>query len=101
MTSLDNDNKSKNGLLVDKHSKTESYKSDDENTSLSQSSPSCPPEQISTNFVTNLCIVCSKNRRALAFVPCGHFAVCVPCGHGLKSCPTCGSNIKGLLRIYD
>jgi hypothetical protein len=101
MASLDGDNTSDSGLPVDKRLETEPSKSDNENKSLSQSSSSSLAQQGSANPATNLCIVCSKRRRALALVPCGHFAVCVPCGHSLQSCPTCGSNIKGLLRVYD
>jgi hypothetical protein len=58
------------------------------------------PQESSTNAATNLCIICSTRQRAIAFVPCGHFVVCIPCGHGSKICPTCGSDIKGLLRIF-
>ena len=60
-----------------------------------------PDKPSSTNTATNLCIICSTRQRAVVFVPCGHFSVCVPCGHGLKSCPTCGANIKALVRIYS
>ena len=84
-----------NGLPQNKQASTESYKS------LSSSEPSSSQQTSPTTTATNLCIVCSTRSRALAFVPCGHFAVCVPCGHGLKICPTCGLTIKGLMRIYN
>jgi hypothetical protein len=92
---MESSNTSNNGLSENKHSETDQQKS------LSQPSPNSSSQRASTNAATNLCIVCSTRQRALAFVPCGHFAVCVQCGHGLKSCPTCGSNIKGLLRIFS
>jgi hypothetical protein len=83
-------NTSNNGLSENKQSETDPHKS----------SPNSSSQQASTNAATNLCVVCSTRQRAVAFVPCGHYAVCVPCGHSLQSCPTCGSNIKGLLRIF-
>jgi hypothetical protein len=70
------------------------------NASNNGSSEDKPSPQASTNTATNLCIICSTRERALVFVPCGHFGVCVPCGHGLKSCPTCGSNIQALVKIF-
>jgi hypothetical protein len=27
-------------------------------------------------------------------------ATCVPCGHSLKSCPICRSEIKAFVRVY-
>jgi hypothetical protein len=89
-------NTSNSGLPANTQSEMEPQKPDNEN-KLSQSSS----QGASTNAATNLCTVCSTRPRALAFVPCGHFTVCVPCGHGLKSCPTCGSNIKGLFRVFN
>ncbi|UJR35055.1 hypothetical protein I4U23_027831 [Adineta vaga] len=55
----------------------------------------------SSSNSNTLCVVCSIRHRALALIPCGHFNVCVQCGHGLCVCPTCGTNIKGLIRVYD
>ena len=49
----------------------------------------------------NSCVVCQENPRQLALVPCGHYVTCVVCGHGLKSCPKCSSDITGLIRIFD
>ncbi|CAF0944614.1 unnamed protein product [Adineta ricciae] len=54
----------------------------------SQASASNEPaskSQVSAN--ATLCVVCSLRPRALALVPCGHFSVCVPCGHGVQTCP--------------
>ncbi|CAF1190839.1 unnamed protein product [Adineta ricciae] len=68
----------------------------------SQASASNEPaskSQVSAN--ATLCVVCSLRPRALALVPCGHFSVCVPCGHGVQTCPVCGKAVKGLLRVFD
>ncbi len=67
----------------------------------SKTEPDKPLSQSSTNAATNLCIICSTRQRAIVFVPCGHLLTCVLCGHSLHSCPTCGSNIKGLLRVFS
>ena len=88
-------------MYVDEQCQTEPSETINENKSLPQLSASSLQQQERTKIVTNLCMVCSERRRALAFVPCGHFTACVICGHSLKSCPACGSIIKGLLRIYD
>ncbi|CAF0921106.1 unnamed protein product [Rotaria sordida] len=74
--------------------------SDNDNKQIFQSSSYSTSQQGSTNSDT-LCIVCSTRNRALAFVPCGHFSVCVPCGHGLVACPICGTNIKALFKVYS
>lgn len=85
-------NTSNSGLPKDKQTNT-----DLQQLSPSQSFPNSSTQQASTN----MCVVCSTRQRAVAFTPCGHFAACVACGHSLKTCPTCGSNIKGLLRIFQ
>ncbi|CAF2125892.1 unnamed protein product [Rotaria magnacalcarata] len=101
MKSLDDVCKLNNTLVVNENSETKPIQSNDESKSLSQATTSSLSKNTSANIATNLCIVCSTSRRMLVFVPCGHFAVCIPCGHGLELCTTCGSNIKALLRIYD
>ncbi|CAF4220299.1 unnamed protein product [Adineta steineri] len=73
----------------------------DDNKTLNIENKSSSQSQLVSTSRSTLCIVCFERQRALGLVPCGHFNVCVPCGHSLKSCPTCGSNIKGLIRIYD
>lgn len=76
-------NTSNSGLSKDKNTITESRESSSQPT------------------ITNLCIICSTRQRTVAFIPCGHFATCTPCGHSLKICPTCGLDIKALIRIYN
>jgi len=75
-------------------------KLDNENMQMLQSSRVSGTQQELAKSAT-LCIVCSTRNRALALVPCGHFSVCVQCGHSLAMCPICGTNIKALIRIYD
>jgi hypothetical protein len=50
---------------------------------------------------TNLCIACMTDKRAVVFVPCGHYIACLPCGHGMAICPMCRSKITACLRIYE
>ena len=49
----------------------------------------------------NLCIACATDKRAVVFVPCGHYIACLPCGHGMAICPMCRSNITACIRIYE
>ncbi len=58
-------------------------------------------DQATMSSTTDLCIVCDKNSRAVAFVPCAHYLTCVPCGHGLTECPVCRSKIMALVKIYE
>ncbi len=92
--SLDSNN------TVNQLSETNPNKSNNENMQISQSSFGSTSQQETRNSTT-LCVVCSLRNRALALIPCAHFNVCVPCGHSLVTCPTCGTNIKALIRIYD
>ena len=46
------------------------------------------------------CVVCRDGERTHALVPCGHVAVCGPCGAllaGLGSCPLCSCKIESCL----
>jgi len=58
-------------------------------------------DENSTNQSSSLCIVCSRNQRSIVFIPCAHLSACVICAHGLSSCPTCRSEIKAFLKIYQ
>ncbi|CAF0868577.1 unnamed protein product [Adineta ricciae] len=46
------------------------------------------------------CVLCLTEEKCLAFMPCGHVATCVPCGHSLRSCPMCRTETKAFLRVY-
>jgi hypothetical protein len=53
-----------------------------------------------------LCVICLKNRRNAAFVPCGHLVCCCNCAKRdeLKdgpSCPMCRQDIQYVLRVYE
>jgi hypothetical protein len=48
----------------------------------------------------NPCALCLTEEKCLAFVPCGHVATCVSCGHSLRSCPICRTEIKAFVRVY-
>ncbi|CAF1072590.1 unnamed protein product [Rotaria sordida] len=45
------------------------------------------------------CIVCLKEEKRLAFLPCGHLATCVTCGHSFKVCPLCRQEIKASVSV--
>ena len=57
-----------------------------------------PTEEASGND-RQLCVICQTRARTLLLIPCSHFNVCVPCGHGARVCPTCGETIQGLFRV--
>ena len=48
----------------------------------------------------SLCKVCCTREVGIAFIPCGHTAVCAKCSERLKSCPYCKRSIRGKLRVY-
>jgi baculoviral IAP repeat-containing protein 2/3 len=48
----------------------------------------------------NPCALCLTEEKCLAFIPCGHVAACVSCGHSLRSCPICRAEIKAFVRVY-
>ncbi|UJR10743.1 hypothetical protein I4U23_014931 [Adineta vaga] len=93
MEQLDGNKTNDSSITRSNQSETESPRSDKTNELSSQS------KQASGN--PTLCVLCSVRQRALALIPCGHFAVCVSCGHNTKSCPTCGKTVKGLIRVFD
>jgi hypothetical protein len=53
-----------------------------------------------TSTPANPCLLCLKEEKRLACIPCGHLATCIPCGHSLRSCPICRRNIDAFVRIY-
>ncbi|KAM0827116.1 hypothetical protein ACQ4PT_068408 [Festuca glaucescens] len=53
-----------------------------------------------------LCVICFKNRRNAAFVPCGHLVCCCNCAKRVElkdepSCPVCRRDIQYVLRVYE
>jgi E3 ubiquitin-protein ligase XIAP len=59
------------------------------------------PEYETSSSVGNLCIACATTKRAVVFVPCGHYIACLPCGHGMTICSMCRSKITACVRIYE
>lgn len=45
------------------------------------------------------CLVCLDSPLEVAFVPCGHLAVCFACSLRLTDCPVCRTAIRGTLRV--
>jgi hypothetical protein len=60
-------------------------------------------DDISNNSTqsSTLCSQCSRYPRSVVLIPCGHFIVCVACGHSLVSCPICQSDINAILKIFE
>jgi E3 ubiquitin-protein ligase MUL1 len=53
-----------------------------------------------------LCVICLRERRNAAFVPCGHLVCCCNCGERVQLkdkalCPVCRQDIKYMLRVYN
>lgn len=48
----------------------------------------------------NECSVCLDGPPIMAFVPCGHLAVCGDCVKSLRKCPICNTVSTGSLRIF-
>jgi hypothetical protein len=47
---------------------------------------------------TIFCIACVRNSRSVAFISCGHYVTCLPCGHGMTECPVYQSKIMARVR---
>lgn len=56
--------------------------------------------KLTTNTVTQPCVLCLTDERQVAFIPCGHYIACVPCGHSLRTCAVCRESITSFIRVY-
>jgi hypothetical protein len=52
------------------------------------------------SLVNNPCILCGKEEKRLACIPCGHLVACVNCSQILRTCPVCRRSIEAFVRIY-
>jgi len=50
--------------------------------------------------LSNPCVVCSKQEKRLACIPCGHLVTCTSCGQSVRSCPICHRGIDAFIRVY-
>ncbi|XP_078693584.1 baculoviral IAP repeat-containing protein 7-like isoform X2 [Branchiostoma floridae x Branchiostoma belcheri] len=46
------------------------------------------------------CKVCMDREVELVFLPCGHYACCVPCGEGMVECPMCRACVESKVKVY-
>ncbi|CAF2624666.1 unnamed protein product [Rotaria sp. Silwood2] len=68
------------------------------NTSSTNQVPQPNPPLDST--IPNACVLCRREEKRLACIPCGHLVVCVSCGNSIRSCPACRQEIEAFVRIY-
>ena len=63
--------------------------------------PQEPPEKKSKTD-EKLCFVCFDLPIDSVFVPCGHFAACMPCGYKFddRPCPLCKTRVAMVLKTY-
>ena len=66
----------------------------------------CCNDDSSTSVATALqCVICFKNERAVACVPCGHRALCEECGKKEvlreMKCPMCRADVMLFMRVWD
>ena len=66
----------------------------------------CCNDDSSTSVATALqCVICFKNERAVACVPCGHRALCEECGNKEvlrdMKCPMCRAEVMLFMRVWD
>eukprot|EP00397_Hematodinium_sp_SG-2012_P014676 GEMP01014929.1.p1 GENE.GEMP01014929.1~~GEMP01014929.1.p1 ORF type:complete len:421 (+),score=130.63 GEMP01014929.1:395-1657(+) len=47
------------------------------------------------------CRICMDRPRLYMFLPCGHFACCGECAHGVLKCPLCYVAICTVQRVYE
>jgi hypothetical protein len=50
--------------------------------------------------LSNPCVMCQKQEKRLACIPCGHLVTCASCGQSVRSCPICHRGIEAFVRIY-
>ena len=50
--------------------------------------------------INNPCVLCGREEKRLACIPCGHFVSCTNCSQTLRTCPVCGRGIEAFVRIY-
>ncbi|CAF2725288.1 unnamed protein product [Rotaria sp. Silwood2] len=48
----------------------------------------------------NPCVLCCKEEKRLACIPCGHLVACVSCSQTIRTCPICRREIEAFVRIY-
>ena len=63
-------------------------------------------EDAATSVATALqCVVCMKNERSMAIVPCGHKCLCEDCGKRSvirdNKCPMCRAEIQMFMRVWE
>ena len=46
------------------------------------------------------CSVCFEEGNLMAFVPCGHAAVCLSCGADIATCPICMAHVDARAPLY-
>lgn len=54
----------------------------------------------STITVNNPCVICEKEEKRLACIPCGHLVSCSNCSQTLRTCPVCRRSIEAFVRIF-
>lgn len=54
----------------------------------------------STIIVNNPCVICGKEEKRLACIPCGHLVSCSNCSSTLRTCPVCRRSIEAFVRIF-
>lgn len=48
------------------------------------------------------CVACMERPRQIAYIPCGHFVVCMSCANKWESrCPVCKARATGTVKIFN
>jgi hypothetical protein len=50
--------------------------------------------------ISNSCDICKKNKKCIAYKPCGHLISCWSCYEKTKKCSVCNKKIFDFLRIF-
>lgn len=60
-----------------------------------------PKEDTKTDTVVeNPCVLCWKEEKRLACIPCGHLVACLSCQKTLRTCPICCRRAEAFVRVY-
>ncbi|CAN7992733.1 unnamed protein product [Ixodes hexagonus] len=64
----------------------------------------CLERELEHEREKQLCVVCQSEERCVILLPCGHFALCVPCMETIlemqPTCPVCRHYINRVVRVY-
>ena len=57
-------------------------------------------KETSNPSLAHPCVLCYKEEKRLACIPCGHLVSCSTCVKSIRSCPVCRLSVEAFVRVY-